>query len=189
MYEAVALNDSFMEPPQSCVPAKKGLSRPAAFEAATVREAGLATARCASCGTVRQNAELHFIIRTDRLPTDATTHLAMTERFMPDETITDSITIIYREEPDHEGSKGFGSSFEEAVHKVGELSVSAVTENLKRLCGSIESVLKDIELTSIPYSLDEVELSVELTGTGEVRLIGSIGAQVQGGIKLKFKRR
>ena len=100
-----------------------------------------------------------------------------------------SISVIYTDQNNNEGAKGFGSNIEEVVRKVGELSVTTIGENLRRLCEATGSLLQHTTLSDLPYILDEVELTVEVAGSGEVRLVGSVGAELSGGIKLTFKRR
>ena len=39
-----------------------------------------------------------------------------------------------------------------------------------------------------PYSLDEIELSAEISGEGKIQLVGGISAGAKGGIKFKLKR-
>ena len=101
----------------------------------------------------------------------------------------DSITVLVDEPLDLQGARGFGATVEEVVRRVGQLSVDTLADNLRALCTGMSAALKSIELPDLPYGLEEVELTVDLTASGEVRLVGSVGAELAGGIKLVFRRR
>lgn len=101
----------------------------------------------------------------------------------------ESIALIYRDESVEVGAKGLGERFAKAAEKVGTLSTETISNNMVRFCQSVSKALQGVELTDLPYQLDSVELTVELTGSGDVRLIGGIGAELSGGVKLKFRRR
>ena len=49
--------------------------------------------------------------------------------------------------------------------------------------------LETVNDRTAQYALDAVELHVELTSKGEVRLIAAAGAEVRGAIKLTFRAR
>lgn len=99
-----------------------------------------------------------------------------------------TITVIYRDQRTEAGAKGLADGVAQVVQQIGRLNVSTVSENMASFCRGVASSLKSIELAELPYLLDTVELTVELTGSGEVRLVGSVGAELSGGLKLTFKK-
>jgi len=102
--------------------------------------------------------------------------------------VSDSITVIYQDRHVNVGAKGFSDRLAEVVQQVGQLNVTTISDNMALFCSGVAKSLQYIELPGLPYQLDAVELTVELTGSGEIRLVGSIGAELSGGIKLTFKR-
>ena len=69
-----------------------------------------------------------------------------------------------------------------------QVGVENLQANMSEFLGLVGDLFQQAEQNS-GMKLDEVELSVEITGNGEVKLIGSgIGLEAKGAIKLKFKR-
>lgn len=101
----------------------------------------------------------------------------------------DEISIVYRDEHVLDGSKGITDALEDAMLKVGRISARTLAENLQTLSNSMSAILEGIEIPNLPYALEEIGVTVELTGSGEVRLVGSVGAEITGGITLTFRRR
>ncbi|SAL86427.1 hypothetical protein AWB68_08024 [Caballeronia choica] len=101
--------------------------------------------------------------------------------------VSSTITVICRED-EIAGAKGLSNRISSVMQQVCPLNVSVVSQNMTRFCNAVAMALKDAELRDLPYPLDAVELTVELTGSGEVRLVGSVGAELSGGLKLTFKR-
>ncbi|MEH2252781.1 Pepco domain-containing protein [Nostoc sp.] len=90
-----------------------------------------------------------------------------------DETIRESI-----------GSKGVGDAVKVSAQKLEQ----NMTYFLK-VVGSLFSQAEQQAKVNSRMQLDEIELSVEISAEGEVKLIGSgAKAESKGAIKLKFKR-
>ena len=95
-----------------------------------------------------------------------------------------SIWIISEE--DVEGQRGLYGNL------VNRSSVSA--EQLKENIGKFLHIMEDVfaqanQPIDLGMQLDEVELSVEINGKGQVSLLGTGGeAGAKGAIKFKFKR-
>ncbi|MBU7587326.1 MAG: hypothetical protein KAF91_31555 [Nostoc sp. TH1S01] len=63
-----------------------------------------------------------------------------------------------------------------------------LSEFLKLISGIFKRADEEAEKTS-GMQLDEIELSIEITGKGEVKLVGTgVAIESKGAIKLKFKR-
>ncbi|AFY39267.1 hypothetical protein Lepto7376_3026 [[Leptolyngbya] sp. PCC 7376] len=69
-----------------------------------------------------------------------------------------------------------------------KVSADTLQKNMSEFLGLVGNLFHQAENTT-GMKLDEVELSVEVTGDGEVKLVGSgIGVEAKGAITLKFKR-
>ncbi|MCC5601809.1 Pepco domain-containing protein [Nostoc favosum] len=82
------------------------------------------------------------------------------------------------------GSKGVGDAV-----KVSAQTLEQNMTHFLKLVGSLFSQAQQQAKVNSKMQLDEIELSVEISGEGEVKLIGN-GAKAgsKGAIKLKFKR-
>ncbi|BBB59389.1 hypothetical protein UNDKW_1116 [Undibacterium sp. KW1] len=102
--------------------------------------------------------------------------------------VFDGIPIIYEEQSNYEGAKGLHDSLDQIARKVDILDISHLKTRLTTVCSQLGDVLQSIEMPSSSYRLDSFEVTVDVTAKGEVRLVGSVGAEVKGGIKLVFKK-
>ncbi|MEH2406967.1 Pepco domain-containing protein [Nostoc sp.] len=83
------------------------------------------------------------------------------------------------------GSKGVGDAV-----KVSAQTLEQNMSHFLELVGSLFSQAQQHAKVNSKMQLDEIELSVEISADGEVKLIGSgVKAGSKGAIKLKFKRR
>jgi hypothetical protein len=87
---------------------------------------------------------------------------------------------------------GFGSSVVQQVRRSLTQRVQVNAEDLKREIGNLLSVVGDVfdqARTETGLSLEEVELSIEVSSEGQISILGS-GGKIggSGGIKLSFKR-
>lgn len=60
-------------------------------------------------------------------------------------------------------------------------------QTLGEFCGTFANGLDPIDRQSSNFKLDTVEMYIELTSSGEIRLVASAGTDVAGAIKLTFK--
>lgn len=116
---------------------------------------------------------------------------------MPEDT---QIWIVTEETVSDEGGKGdrsrnpWDTTREGITRTVGSVRVSAATleRNMREFLAVVGGIFQQAETEMEQRSgmqLDEVELSVEINGEGEVKLLGSGGkAAAKGAITLKFKR-
>jgi NTP pyrophosphatase (non-canonical NTP hydrolase) len=87
---------------------------------------------------------------------------------------------------------GFGSSIVQQTRKSLTQRVQINAEDLKREIGNLLAVVGDVfdqARNESGLSLEEVELSIEVSSEGQISILGS-GGKIggTGGIKLSFKR-
>jgi NTP pyrophosphatase (non-canonical NTP hydrolase) len=87
---------------------------------------------------------------------------------------------------------GFGSSLVQQTRKSLTQRVQVNVEDLKREIGNLLGVVGDVfdqARNETGLSLEEVELSIEVSSEGQISILGS-GGKIggSGGIKLSFKR-
>jgi hypothetical protein len=61
-------------------------------------------------------------------------------------------------------------------------------ENFRDFMASMEAALKGVPSTLGTYEVDEIELALELTVSGEVRLLAGAGVEGKAGLTLTLKR-
>ena len=87
---------------------------------------------------------------------------------------------------------GFGSSVVQQTRKSLTQRVQVNVEDLKREIGNLLGVVGDVfdqARNETGMSLEEVELSIEVSSEGQISILGSGGKiSGSGGIKLSFKR-
>jgi hypothetical protein len=98
-----------------------------------------------------------------------------------------TLQIVVLETETVPNAKGLGS-ITRAVQSVREISPEELGNRFREFCISLNSALQNLTLPVSEMSLDQIELSVELTSKGEVRMIASASAEIKGGFKLIFKR-
>ncbi len=69
---------------------------------------------------------------------------------------------------------------------VKDVPVDQLHQSLKNLTATLATVLADIKAVG-GYELSEVQVGVELTAEGGVRLIGNLTAGAKGALQLTFK--
>lgn len=99
----------------------------------------------------------------------------------------DTISVIHSAPEDLEGSKSFGSP--KRLPAVGEVNTSTLGRNLRRLTSQINEIFDEVSAAPGEFELTSFDVAVEVTGSGEVRLIGAVSLELTGGISLTFTRR
>ncbi len=84
-------------------------------------------------------------------------------------------------------------SYREVAEKGVKVSVPALEQKMSRFLKSVSRIFHQAEQethkNNAGMQLDEIELSVEISGEGEIKLMGTGGkAGSKGAIKLTFKR-
>lgn len=112
---------------------------------------------------------------------------------MPD----DYIVIVTEEEEEVsvpiEGQRGWGEEVRKRISGLKEvrLPVAQLEQNMTQFLHLIRRLFKQVDQeigAESGMKLDEVELSVEISGEGEVKLVAGGKAAGKGAIKLKFTR-
>ncbi len=99
------------------------------------------------------------------------------------------VGIVYLDYEATAGEKGIGTTVRRAALKLGVLDTTRLAETLSAFSHELGAVFDEVATEISRYELETVEVTVEVTARGEVRLIGSAGAEVTGGLKLVFSRR
>jgi hypothetical protein len=103
---------------------------------------------------------------------------------IPDGVKGGTTTRSWEPEPTRDNSKGVGDAVPVSAEKL-EKNMTSFLQVVGRLFSRAEQEAK----VNSGMQLDEIELSVEISGEGEVKLIGSgIKTGGKGAIKMKFKR-
>lgn len=97
---------------------------------------------------------------------------------------TVSVVVI----DDDGGEKVVFGRTREKLLRVTSVSVGTLGENVTSLCEYVGRIFSMSQAAVGDLTLDTVEVTVEVTAKGEVRLIGAASAEVKGGLKLQFKR-
>lgn len=63
---------------------------------------------------------------------------------------------------------------------------SSLTTFMEKIDDVFSNIKSDIQDT---YELDEIEAKIEISASGEIRLIGKLEAGASGGLTLKYKRK
>jgi hypothetical protein len=112
--------------------------------------------------------------------------------FVTDVETSESVKVVEGGRSSEDVGGGFGSSAVQAVRKSLTQRVQIDAEDLKRQIGNLTSVVTDVfdqTRAETGLTLDQVELSIEVSSEGQVSILGSGGKlEGKGGIKLSFKR-
>ena len=92
-----------------------------------------------------------------------------------------------------DGEKGWGEEIRKRISSLKEvrLPVSQLEQNMNQFLQLVGRLFKQVDQqigSESDMKLDEVELSVEISGEGEVKLVAGGKAAGKGAIKLKFTR-
>lgn len=96
-----------------------------------------------------------------------------------------TISVIGKDYPQAQ-SKGLSNNFRVDCK---EVSLDTLRSNLSAFVNSLGITFDKMETTINNYELDEIEVKVDITVSGGVRLIGSMETGMDGGVTLKFKRK
>ncbi|MDQ2097075.1 MULTISPECIES: hypothetical protein [Microcoleaceae] len=112
--------------------------------------------------------------------------------------MTEDYIVIVTDEADEasvpiEGQRGWGEEVRKRISSLKEvrLPVAQLEQNMAQFLHLIGRLFKQVDReigSESGMKLDEVELSVEISGEGEVKLVAGGKATGKGAIKLKFTR-
>ena len=87
-----------------------------------------------------------------------------------------------------DGAKGFGDRARDTMLREVMVDTSRLQESLTDLQAQVAQLVTADHVPDGPLRLDGVDVQVEITASGEVRLIGALTAEVKGAITLHFNR-
>lgn len=112
--------------------------------------------------------------------------------------MTEDYLVIVTDEMDEtsipiEGHRGWGEEVRKRLSSIKEvrLPVSQLEQNMNQFLQLIGRLFKQVDQqigSESEMKLNEVELAVEISGEGEVKLVAGGKAAGKGAIKLKFTR-
>src|SRR5215204_5714407 len=106
----------------------------------------------------------------------------------PSAASSSGITIISSEFEHQPGEKGIFDASRRLADKVGTVSSEVLAKNLQSFCEEIGEAFDGVSTAVKNYRLDSVEITVQVSATGEVRMVGGASAELTGGLKLIFSR-
>ncbi len=112
--------------------------------------------------------------------------------FVTEITSAETVEVAEGSRSSEDVGGGFGSSVVQQTRKSLTQRVQVNVEDLKREIGNLLGVVGDVfdqTRNETGMSLEEVELSIEVSSEGQISILGS-GGKIggSGGIKLSFKR-
>lgn len=96
-----------------------------------------------------------------------------------------TISIIGKDYPQAQ-SKGLSNHSQNGCK---EVSLEILKTNLSTFISDLGATFDQMTAEIGNYELDEIEVNVDISVSGSVRLIGSIESGMSGGVTLKFKRK
>ncbi|HUC69790.1 MAG TPA: hypothetical protein VMS01_01235 [Stellaceae bacterium] len=112
--------------------------------------------------------------------------------FVTEVAATETVEVTEGGRSSEDVGGGFGSSLVQQTRKSLSQRVQINADDLKREIGNLLAVVGDVfdqARSEVGLSLEEVELSIEVSSEGQISILGS-GGKIggTGGIKLSFKR-
>lgn len=100
---------------------------------------------------------------------------------------TPGIPIVYVDSAT--GEKGLFSSSAQLAACAGVVNAEDLAENLAALCERLSAAFRRVHDAAGAFEMESVEVTLDLTAKGQVRLVASVSSEVKGGMKVVFKRR
>lgn len=98
------------------------------------------------------------------------------------------IPVVFSEIVETEGEKGIFSGNIKRVTRLGHLDSETLASNLKTLCHEVGEAFSQVTAPVRDYELESFEVQLEVTASGEIRMVGSVSSEVKGGLTLTFSR-
>ncbi len=102
--------------------------------------------------------------------------------------MNDSVEVIIFDRNAVDGEKGIRSAVARVAASVVSIDPELLAANLSSFVRSIGNAFDRAAATTKSLSLDTLELTVEIGGKGQIRLVGGIESEIKGGVKLTFKK-
>lgn len=100
----------------------------------------------------------------------------------------DELPIVTVDWAPVDGEKAAFGRTRDAVARVSSVGAAQLAANMARLCRQVGDVFAHASAEAGELELKSVEVTVEITAGGELRLIGAVSSQVKGGLKLVFTK-
>ena len=111
------------------------------------------------------------------------------ESTVVDVTDESRISVITFQQDDAEGEKGVFTRPREVLVHVSSLATATLADNVSELCRHIGAVFRSASTAASELELQSLQVQIEISATGEVRLVGAASAELTGGITLIFTRK
>jgi hypothetical protein len=98
------------------------------------------------------------------------------------------IPIVYVDGP-AVGEKGLFGAAGHVVVRSAVVDSGELADNLSAVCGRLTDAFQRADDGTRAFELDTVEVTLDLTAKGQVRMIASVSSEIRGGLKLVFRRR
>ncbi|MEU9324090.1 hypothetical protein AB0D91_09765 [Streptomyces canus] len=108
---------------------------------------------------------------------------------MSSEQLRAGVPVITVDYGIDDGEKSVFSRTRAAVTQVTRISTDVLARSIADLCQYVGGVFDQASTASDTLELTGLEVHVQVTGKGEVRLVGATSAEINGGMKLIFQRR
>jgi hypothetical protein len=102
--------------------------------------------------------------------------------------MTDELLIVTVDWAPADGEKAVFGRARDAVAQVSSVGAAQLAANMARLCRQVGAVFAEASAAAQELELTSVEVTVEVTASGELRLVGAVSSQIKGGLKLVFTK-
>ena len=99
-----------------------------------------------------------------------------------------TITLLCALDAENKGARSVWQDTQALVQKTAAISSEQLKKSLKTFCDSFLDATNDLTSSDLRYELKTIELSIDVTAKGEIRLISSASIETKGAIKLVFER-
>lgn len=100
----------------------------------------------------------------------------------------DKISVWVDEAVDDAAKAALPKLARHAVAKTVEVSGDALRDNIRSFVSKFATLLDEGNLGDTNVVIDEIELSLAVTASGSIELLGKLAAGGQAGIRVKLKR-
>jgi hypothetical protein len=102
--------------------------------------------------------------------------------------MTDELPVVTVDWAPVDGEKAVFGRARDAVAQVSSVGAAQLAANMTRLCRQVGEVFAEASAAAEKLELKSVEVTVEVTASGELRLVGAVSSQIKGGLKLVFTK-
>lgn len=100
-----------------------------------------------------------------------------------------ALPIVTVDWPPADGEKAIFGRAREAAVRVATVGANTLAANVAEVCRYVGMVFQDASTAVDELELQSLQVQLEITAKGEVRLVGAASTEVKGGITLVFVRR